>query len=284
MVVDFAYLTEKNDIKDLWQHCFCDKEEYANLWFDTIFKPRNTVVARIDNKVVGALQFVYYDAVISNNKKRVAYMCGVGVRKELRGKDIGTKMIEFACEKLNEQGIYLIFLYSKADDFYLKLGYLPIVPKFKYEFKPTSYNTGYTLSDDLDDAIFVYNEYVKEFSNYLLRDISEFRYIKAHYPFYEGDLKVIKKDNVPVAYAVYSVENNTLTVDEVAYTKKEYVYTILDFLSNFGCEKAVLTTGADDEFCKILNNPVKDRIAFVKPLADDFSKDDFNSKSFISTL
>lgn len=283
MNITLANASQKQEIKDLWQHCFCDKEEYVDLWFDTIFKPENTVVAT-DNGVIGALQFVFYDVVVGDDIKKAAYMCGVGVKKELRGQDIGTKMIEYTYSLLKEKGIDFIFLYSEADEFYIKLGFSPVVSKQKFEFTPKESDMVYSISSNLDDALFVYKKYCEKFNNYLIRTPEEFEYIHTHYPFYKGALKVLYFNNKPVSYIVYSRDNDKITVDEVAFIDEIGMELILDYIYSSGCKNACLITGENDGFEKLLSNPKKERTAFIKPVSDTFNIDSLKGNSFLSTL
>lgn len=250
MNIYLANQAHKAELKQLWQHCFNDDDAFTDFWFDTVFKPHNTVIAAQNNSICGALQIVFYDISLHGNIIKSAYVCGVGVKEQYRKSGIGTRIMEFAHHILKNAGIELVFLISEADEFYKKLGYIPCCSKLAYKYSPRTVNTTgcivYTNTFDVSAMKKVYDAYCEKFPGFIKRNLFEFEYLKKEYSLYSGGTSLIYINNLPSAYIIYDIENGVFHADEIAFTNSEGLYAVLDFIYNSSCKNAVITTAAND--------------------------------------
>jgi GNAT superfamily N-acetyltransferase len=85
------------------------------------------VVAELDGRVVGSLQLIFIPSISSLGGLR-AQVESVRVEKDLRGRGIGSKMMEWAMERAKQRGAYVMQLTTHntrkdAHRFYERLGF-----------------------------------------------------------------------------------------------------------------------------------------------------------------
>ncbi len=284
MKICIADKADKEDLKLLWKHCFNDDDKFINFWFDTVFRPENTVIAITDNRISGALQLIPYDICINENIIKSAYICGVGVYKNYRNLGIGSELMHYAHAHLRKSGFELAILISEVDDFYQKLGYKTGSSKYLCELPATNNTVKYTVvknNFDISDMKKVYESYCKNYNGFIKRERREFSYLVNHYSMYPGGTYLIYINDVPSAYIICEIENKTVTADEIAYINDDGFNAAIDFINSNSVNKALIATG---EFEKSVLTPKSTtRTIWYMPLtATDFYENTENC--FLSIL
>ena len=284
MKIRIADTADKQALKLLWKHCFNDDDKFINFWFNTVFKPENTIIAITDNCISGALQIIPYDICMNEKTIKSAYICGVGVHEKYRNLGIGSELMHYAHAHLQKKGFELAILISEANDFYKKLGYKTGSSKYLCELPEANNTLKYTVVKndfDISDMEKIYETYCKNYNGFIKRERREFSYLVNHYSMYPGGTYVIYINNVPSAYIICEIENKTVKADEIAYINDDGFNAAIDFIKLNSVNEALITTG---EFEKsVLKPKSKTRTIWYMSL----SKTDFyeNTKNcFFSIL
>jgi len=77
---------------------------------------RNFFVYEVDDKIVGCVSIKYYS-------KEMAELRSLVVDKNLQSKGIGSEIVKYAVNTLKTMGIKKIFVLTKAERFFKKLGF-----------------------------------------------------------------------------------------------------------------------------------------------------------------
>lgn len=216
MITRLAELSEKEEIKKLWEYCFYDTDPYLSWFFDK-FNPENTVVAENGGKIAAALQMEPHVIAIKNTEYQVYYLCGVSVAPEFRGKGAGRKILEFADKTAKKRGAVFNMLIPVLEGFYEKCGYEKCFEKLEYSYNPKRLppksDAEFTriTKKNIADAFNIYAEFSKDFGCYIKRTQEDMEKYRSLYDLFCGGGYFI---NGAEGYFFYYIENGVMHIDE----------------------------------------------------------------------
>jgi predicted acetyltransferase len=121
-----AKQNDKAELALLWKEVFNDSDEFIKLFFDNVYKPENTLVAKRNSQIVSTLHTVPYKIKINDLMLDAAYICGVCTRESERGKGFMNLLMNGAMEFIKERGFAFSFLIPATPwlfDVYRDAGY-----------------------------------------------------------------------------------------------------------------------------------------------------------------
>lgn len=117
-------------LKAIWRACFDAEEEYLHLYFSTRYRPDQTLVLEEDGQILGMLTLLPCTLRVFCQGEwrlyRASYLFAVGTLPQAQGRQIATRLLQFADKYLQEQGIEAAVLYPAEPSlyrFYEKRGY-----------------------------------------------------------------------------------------------------------------------------------------------------------------
>ncbi len=247
--IRIARENERDELKKLWEHCFCDGEPFLSFRFGNIFNTYTVVAAANEKGIVGALHMKEFMLFSFGRTYKAFYICGFGVAKEERRKGIGRKILEYAHDFCKNQNADFVFLLPDIDGYYEKFGYVPVSENVIYEIEPVDIKFGYSggvkkfcTADGLDE---IYAKYAAKYDVYLSRSMNE---CFGEYSLYNGGIY-----GTDGGYIVYTHEKEKTEVFETAYADTETLYTLLGFLKSVsgGKTKIILHAAPNDDIKKI---------------------------------
>ena len=118
---------DKEEMISLWQTTFQDSDEFADLFFNRVYKPENTLVIKSGGKIVSALQIIPYEIKTTTDIIPSAYVCGVCTLTLERGKGLMSILMNEAIDEMRQKGYgitTLIPAHPWLFDIYKKFGYI----------------------------------------------------------------------------------------------------------------------------------------------------------------
>lgn len=264
MKISFANDENANEIRKIWEYCFDDSSDYNNYYFDNIFKAENTVIAKINGKVIAAVQISYYKMQFYNKVLSSAFLLGISTLPEYRGQKAMQNIFLFLIEHLRENNYSLVFLTAKYPNIYKKYGFnfisaqkiynIPIlnVPSYKYS---EGLNIRKTSIDDSKILIELFEEFHNDRKIYFKRNKSIFQQLKQELIVESGDIYLIESFGKPIGYFFALISNNELIIRELVYITSNALKAFIWFLHNHKgqAERVLVTTPLDSMLEEMLN-------------------------------
>ena len=121
-MICYAKKSEFNQIIDLFNRCFKGEEQFAELFFDNFYKCEDTIVYKINDKIVGMVQMMPYEV----NSGKATYIYGACTDENFRKQGIMEQLLERSFEISKTRGHKFSILIPGEEwlfDFYKKYGY-----------------------------------------------------------------------------------------------------------------------------------------------------------------
>ncbi len=258
MKISLADSTFKPQVKQLWHDCFGDDDPYLSWYFDNIYKDENTVVAHENGRLLGATQLRPHKIVIGGKIYNCSYVCGVSTQPDVRGRKIGSAIMEKTAEIAKSRGGEFNVLVPIIDGFYEKNGYARCFERTEYFFdinKTLRYlEHGKSKFADCTDEkrlLEIYEEFCLGYDCYMLRDNNYFRQLTDQYNACGGGCVMFESGG----YMLFYAEKGELRIEEAIALNKNAAEDILAKIPVIGknCEKVILRCGEKDVFSVILN-------------------------------
>jgi predicted acetyltransferase len=199
------------------------------------YKFSDTVVAEINNEIVGHLKIVPQILKFGSCYIKSGGFAGVCVKTPLRKKGIARMMIEFTLEKLEKENYDVALLFG-IPDFYHRFGFVPVFKEFQalIEVKKVQANKKiekYQIKDFEEKYSTklwkIYHKYLDKFPFFPLRSFKLWDYRKK---FLES-LKIIFLNERPIGYLSLNCEEDNIKVEELMSRENREIYKfILNYL------------------------------------------------------
>ena len=251
MEILFATHADTDALRDMWKTCFGDSDSYINAYFENVYRPENTIIAREGGTPIGSLQMIPHRMYIEGCARRVVYIGGVCVLPPYRNRGIASRLMAFSENHMKANGVDLAFLVPFSFAFYEKLGYRAIsflseytgetaalAPFSKHDMVPSETATAPTAA---------YRAYASRFPVFLERDTVRFE--KEILPLSErARLFSLWGD------AGYFLANfgEVCDVLAISYKDEEALRNLLGCIQNSSCQRFRIRTAADGALRKIL--------------------------------
>jgi|LFRM01.1.fsa_nt_gb predicted acetyltransferase len=240
-------------IKDLWNYCFDDSPEFIDFFFNSCYIPNNTLVSEEDGRVQSCLQLLPYIMSLRGREVPVYYIVGVGTWPEDRGQGLAKKLLQYGNDVMKERGYDISVLLPFQYDFYRKYGWevcydlliyrkveliSAIATKKQQLNKGTSKVESFrkvVMDEDWKTLSDCYFKYMKGYNGYIIRSQKEWSRIIKDIELDHGFAYVYEYNNVTQGYILYTIENNTLDVQELVHTTAVAKHNLLNLaLSHIG--------------------------------------------------
>jgi predicted acetyltransferase len=111
-------------IKSMWSCCFDDNASFVDWYFESIYRPENTLCVWEKDTMVSSLQILPRQIFIRGAFQPVGYVVGVMTLPQYRGRGYAGHLLQAAAELMDQRGIFLSVLVSDVDPrFYRKFGW-----------------------------------------------------------------------------------------------------------------------------------------------------------------
>ncbi len=119
-------------VRQMWKTCFCDTEEFMDIFFSDKYRNENTLIYFEEDLPVASLQMIPYTITFYGETIPFAYLAGLCTLPEYRKRGYMDQLIHKAHQVLAERGIPLAILIPAEDwlfGFYEKYNYLQVFDK-----------------------------------------------------------------------------------------------------------------------------------------------------------
>jgi predicted acetyltransferase len=236
MNISIASSKDTNQIKEIWKYCFKDPVNYVDFYFNNVFNPENTIVAKINENVIASMQLNPYTLNFKGDILDTVYIVGVSTTPQYRGHGVMSKMFDFAFEYLYKKGLPLAILTAEQPSLYQNFGFrhisslkkyiLPIENIIKYK---TKLDIAIAKSSDYVNISKVYNSYLSDSNLYLVRDYKHIEKLHLEVTVEGGNLYVIRDNTKVVGYFIALLTEKSLFVREAIFLTKEAIERFLTY-------------------------------------------------------
>ena len=255
-----AQNNDKESVKELWAYAFDEQEPFLSEFFDNFWKAEDALVIKEDSKLAGALLMIPYCVSLNSSPVMSAYIVGVSVASEFRGKKISKKLMRECLIEQKNRNMALSLLIPFNYEFYNKLGYRMCYTLDVYEL--TQDNLPY-IEDispvkrvqvcDYKKLNSVYNDFCRDKNGYIIRIKDDWEYIFFEQKLSGGGIFAVENDNSFSGYASFSEKNGEIFVRELVYKDNN---SLLSLLSEFKKYKKIkIRTVSDKLLLKQISNP-----------------------------
>ena len=191
---------DREEMISLWQTTFQDSDEFANLFFDRVYKPVNTLVIKKDDKIISALQIIPYEVKTAAGIIPAAYICGVCTLTLERGKGLMSILMNEAIDVMLQRGYgiaTLIPAHPWLFDIYKKYGFI----------HPINYciELFYNNLPDISDEVYNNSKYHKlQISEKLFSEYNFIPYKNEYFHYFD---KKQRERQCTVLHNAYDIEN-----------------------------------------------------------------------------
>ena len=302
MKLRYAKEDEINDIKEIWNYCFDDSDEFVKYYFDSKYKRDNTVVLDEGDGIVSSLQLNQYKLNLNNKLYDTSYVVGVSTFPQVRGRGYMKHIMRFSLKELYRRGQLISILMPIDYRLYRKYGYEHCYDQLEYNIDIedlSRFNLNgklYKVEDKhIDNLIDINNEFLKSVNGNVIKDRK----------YYENIFEEIKSENGYIyiyeyngykGYIIYFLNGDNMFVRELFYTDIEALKSMLKFIYNHNtqCKRVTISSPINDKIKHILDNPktcdikvkpfMMGRIINVKGYIEGLdveSNDEYEAKIFI---
>ena len=212
--IRYALYDDIKEIRNLWEYSFSEEESFLDYYFDKRYNPGCNLIAK-ETALLASLQRNPYKINISKDSQNTAYVVGISVYPEHRGKKLTTKLLNKALEEAYNLGEKISLLMPIDTAIYRRYGYENCFSLYSFEVnlsdieyknnKSVNLERITKMTDELADLLIeIYLEKAKNWDIYLERD-------RNHYYTYFEEIKVeageifLAKNNAnePIGYMVF---------------------------------------------------------------------------------
>ena len=212
--IRYALEEDLNAVRDLWKYSFADDESFVSYYFGKRYSPNYNLIAYEDD-LLASLQKNPYKIKIMNDLQDTAYIVGISVYPEHRGKKLTTHLIDKALHEAYDLEEKISLLMPIDTNIYRRYGYENCFNLYSYEIDLSSikFTKNKTLSLDrirqmtdeyANDLIKIYNEKASNWNIYLERDLSYYYRFFDEVRIESGEIFIARNEEMkPIGYMVF---------------------------------------------------------------------------------
>lgn len=218
-MIDTANEEDLENIKDIWLNTFEDENlDSTEFYFNECYKKENTYLLKNNGNIISGCQIVPMTLHFGKIDEVVYFILGVFTINSFEKQGCMKKLLNevLNLDKYKDKKIYL-------------QAYHPEIYK-SFGFQPSHYHQRIIVSSeyyqrfdidhkikDHDSLIDIYNDFVKNFDEYRVRDNHYYQWLTKRCAAFGEEIYVFKYDDIIDGYLIYKSEDNNLYVSELVY-------------------------------------------------------------------
>ena len=232
----------KQQLMNLWKESFGDSDEFIELFFNRVYKEKNTLTIVENNQIISALQIVPYEMTYWGIKITLGYICGVCTLPAERGKGRMKQLMQKAIDEMQRRKYTLTVLIPASEwlfNYYQNFGYTTIFDKTEEIHTLTkdknTKNQIVTVTETLfDQAYNDYNRIQQKRKCAILHSAYDFETIHKDCMLDGGNIWMALQDDqvTGLAFCV-PTGNHELLVKEIIYDHSDIKTTLIQSILNF---------------------------------------------------
>ena len=228
-MIRLATEQDTRQIRDLWEYCFDDSPEFIDFFFQSCYRPENTLITAETNRVCSCLQLLPYRMQLRERPVDVCYIVGVATWPEYRGRGYAAQLLQYVDTVLHERNIYLSILLPFQYDFYRKFGWEVCYDLLAYREievpRHWSKITGSYLKIDISRDVKIlsdcYLHFMNRFHGFMIRNQDNWEKTIRDVELDHGTGYRYVQDNITTGYILYTVCEKELCIRELVYRNPE---------------------------------------------------------------
>lgn len=233
-MIEKARKEEKSQIYAMWKEMFAhDDSGSIDFYFKNIYRSENTLVLKLDNKIVSSLQCLKHDLRIHGRTISVSYIGGVVTLPQYRKQgNMHTLMNNILNEVGHQDLITLIQAYNP--DIYKGFGFEMVYFRkkalIKKEQVPKANTAGLTYQFTSDQLLSVYAQFSKRFTGFYLRTEAYFKNFVLEVQAEGGRVVACfdEKNQIQGYASLYPIQD-WIELREVIYLDTKTLFKIINF-------------------------------------------------------
>ncbi|QOR36086.1 GNAT family N-acetyltransferase [Clostridium sp. 'deep sea'] len=227
------------EIKELWQYCFDDSEQFVNYYFKNRYIPENTLVIEENSRIITSLQMNQYQLHVANKTINTSYIVGISTLPDKRGIGLMKRILPAALQAIKSKGQSFALMMAIDSRLYLKYQFAYICEQLCFNYqtancKKQHINVSYKKASHEDSRILmeIYNRKYRNTFIKLLRDEEFFKELIKELASENINLFLIKDNDLTeyTGYFTYLIEENTFYIRELCYLNLNTLHGILNFV------------------------------------------------------
>lgn len=268
----------KEQIKELWERCFADSQDFINMYFDLRYSDDINIAITRDGKAISALQMIPYPMTFFGKMWQTGYVSGACTLPEYRAKGIMRQLLTNAYRELYAKGVELTTLIPAEPwlfNYYQSMGYAAVFDYSKQIISSTpneaSTNIVIEKSTQFDEAVYIYFDKQQQNRNCAIQHSAEdFKVILADLALAKSGIYIAKNENNIVGLAVAYNRDSFVEINEWMYeseaSKEALIHSIA---TDFPNKELVLYTRANQTDANLLGMA---RIVHAEKVLSDYAK------------
>lgn len=232
-MIRFAYPEEKEELKKIWQEAFVmDDGGYTDYFFQECYDAGKHYVLHNDETIVSIASSFASAYMINDRMLRASMIVGVATKEAYQGQGYMTKLLNEIISQLEHQEL-LTMIQAYEPNIYKKFGFEVVYKRQKYYFSRETYDVGssFNVLDyyEVHDLVKVYARFVKHFSGYKVREVSDFELYFKEIEALGGHLMTVYRANEIKGYFVYRIVDDVVEIDECIYLDLKTLNQIISY-------------------------------------------------------
>lgn len=218
---------ETQQIIDLWSYCFDDSTEFIKFFFQSCYKPENTLIVTDGDKLCSCLQLLPYRMQMRGKPVNISYIVGVATWPEYRGKGYVSQLLQYADKIMNERSIYLSILLPFQYDFYRKFGWEVCYDLLTYHDMdlpvlranaPIVQISVIEINKDIELLSNCYHMFMRQYNGFIVRCREDWFKTIRDIELDNGSGYIYKEMDHICGYILYTINDKRLIIKELIYT------------------------------------------------------------------
>ena len=212
--IRYALYEDINAVRDLWEYSFSDEESFVSYYFYKRYNPAYNLIV-YEDALLASLQRNPYKININNDLQDTAYIVGISVYPEHRGKKLTTNLMHRALKEAYDLGEKISLLMPIDTSIYRRYGYENCFNLYSYEIDLVDIKFTKNINISLDridkmtnelanDMVKIYSEIASTWDIYLQRDLAYYFRFFEEVKIESGEMFIARDDRKdPIGYMVF---------------------------------------------------------------------------------
>jgi predicted acetyltransferase len=214
---------------DLWDYCFEKRDEPFFAWYFSSYCQHQNVLGAFEAEALaGMIHLNPYALLLNRRPVEAAYLVGVAVAPQYRGRGVLRAMLEAAFKTLRERGRPLAILMPSAAGLYIPYGFAYCYQRLSYRLPlpeigrlfPKAAGFDFVLAALSDWPLFqaVYDQFTRPVNGSAIRGEKEWRAVLGELLYKGAGRAVIAQSAGKVrGYMLYALQGGVFRVIELAW-------------------------------------------------------------------